>query len=250
MSESNRDEAWEQRLSEVLGKPPQPDFAAWQAAHPEALACLTQSPPVTTPFWRTMMKPMNLITATLVLAGIALLFFWPGGMEKAAFASTIPGIDDPKTMTWTMTFFIRKTSTDKERTWIRPERRLYAYRHPGQYRETLLDSEGKPYAVHITDARAGRTLHLDLKEKKATLKFPTQTYDPRGPFAWVGEAIRDRMVAKVLPVKSVSMQGKKEFDQKPANLIRAMIDEGNVEGIQRRDFYFDESSKTDRKSVV
>jgi len=241
----NREEPWEERLRKGLGKPPPPDFPSWSRAHPEVLktplSLTTQAANPT--YWRTIMKSTNWITATLVLAGCAFFFFWPPGMEKTAFAGTIPGIDDPKTMTWTTTFYIRMTSADKERTWIQPERRLHAYRHPGQYRETLFDPEGNAYAVEITDVRAGRTLRLNLKDKKAVLKLPSGMPDARGPFAWVGEAVRDRKIANSLPVKSISMQGKKEIDQKQANVVRAIIDEGGVNGPSRRDFYFDETSK-------
>ena len=48
---------------------------------------------------------------------------------------------------------------------------------------------------------------LDLKEKTAALKVPEGPHDVRGPFAWIGEALRDRLVAKRLRVKSVSLQG-------------------------------------------
>lgn len=241
----NREEPWEERLRKGLGEPPTPDFASWRLTHADALLTpLSLSTHDAKPsYWRTMMKSKNWITATLVMAGCALFFFWPAGMEKTAVAGTIPGIDDPKTMTWTTTFYIQTTSADKERTWIQAERRLHAYRHPGQYRQTLLDPEGNARAVEISDARAGRTLRLDLKDKKAILKLPTGMPDPRGPFAWVGEAVRDRRVAGSFPVKSISLLGKKEIDQKQANVVRAIIDSGNVNGPQRRDFYFDETSK-------
>ena len=100
----------------------------------------------------------------------------------------------------------------QKRTWLQEERRLHAYRHPGQYRETFLDKAGKPEHIEITDARVGRTLVLDPNQKKAVLKTSRGYPDVRGPFAWVGEALRERMVAKVLPVKSVSLQGTKEID--------------------------------------
>ncbi|MFO0939568.1 MAG: hypothetical protein U0930_02255, partial [Pirellulales bacterium] len=46
-----------------------------------------------------------------------------------------------------------------------------------------------------------------------------------------------------LPVKSVSMQGKKLVDNHQATVVRAMIDEGGTEKYYRRDFLFDETSK-------
>ncbi len=243
MNASFGDEDLAQCFLEDLGKPPQPDFAAWKEKNPVALEFLGKLPTGSNFPGRGLVKPIGLVGAFMILAVSVLFFLWPVGLDKSAFATSIPGIDDPITITWTTTFYVKATSKDGERSWIYPERRLYSYRHPGQYRETRLDMEGKPYAVEVNDSRVGRSLYIDLKEKKALLKFPSQTYDSRGPFAWVGEAIRDRMVAKSLPVKSVSMQGKKEFEKKQVNVIRAMIDEGNADGVQRRDFYFDEATK-------
>ncbi len=146
-------------------------------------------------------------------------------------------------MTWTETYYSRVTSGDGKRTWLRPERRLHAYRQPGLYRETMLDEAGQPSQVQITDVGAGRTLVLDLAAKKATLKMPVNLPDPRGPFAWVGDALRDRLTFKRWPVKSISLQGRQEVDRTPANVVRAMIDEGADQGPVRRDFCFDVASK-------
>ncbi|MFO0957891.1 MAG: hypothetical protein U0800_10595 [Isosphaeraceae bacterium] len=84
---------------------------------------------------------------------------------------------------------------------------------------------------------------MDVRKKQAVLKATTQQPDPRGPFAWVGDALRDRLVAKSLPVKSVSLQGTVEVDRSPANVVRALIDEGSSGGDLRRDFLFDPASK-------
>lgn len=107
------------------------------------------------------------IAASLLLALGILWTRSEGTLGRSAFAGTIPGVDGPKAMTWTTTFYARVTSADGKRTWIQPERRLHAYQDPGHYRETLLDEAGQPYAVHITDVRAGRMLELNLKNKKA-----------------------------------------------------------------------------------
>ena len=183
------------------------------------------------------------IAASLLLVlGLFWVYPW-GSLNRGAFAETIPGIDSPGTITWTTTYYSRVTSADKKRTWLQEERRLHAYRHPGQYRETFLDKMGKPKRIEITDARVGRMLVLDPKEKKAVLKTPHGYPDARGPFAWVGEALRDRVVAKVLRVKSVSLEGTKEIDGIQANIIRAMIVENEDRGPVRRDFLFDTKSK-------
>jgi hypothetical protein len=152
-------------------------------------------------------------------------------------------VDSPETITWTTTYYSRVSSADRKRTWLQQERRLHAYRHPGQYRETFLDKTGQPRKIEITDARVRRTLVVDPKQKTAVLKAAFGFPDVRGPFAWVGEALRDRMVAKVLPVKAVSLEGTREIDGIQANVVRAMILENENKGPARRDFLFDRKSK-------
>jgi hypothetical protein len=246
MNKLSNQNGWEQRLREGLGAVPAPDFQAWKAANAEIAEILSSQEPTSyrihQPTRRILVSSLKLIAASLLVA-VSLHFFFNSGPNGRAFADLIPGVDDPKTMSWTTTFFSRVTSADGMRTWIVPERRLHAYRSPGQYRETRLDEKGEPYAVEITDVRAGRTLLVDLKAKNAVLMSPKRQLDIRGPFAWVGEAVRDRMVAQALPVKSVSIQGKKEIDKKKATVVRAMIDEGGEPRYLRRDFMFDDSSK-------
>ena len=92
-------------------------------------------------------------------------------------------------------------------------------------------------------------LVLDPKEKKAILKAPRGYSDVRGPFAWVGERSAIGMVAKVLPVKSVSLQGTREIDRIQANVVRAMIVEDEDQGPARRDFLFDRKSSGWSRSI-
>ncbi len=189
------------------------------------------------------MNRSSWIAASLLLVlGLFWVYPW-GSLGRGAFAETIPGVDSPGTITWTTTYYSRVTSADKKRTWLHEERRFHAYRHPGQYRETFLDKTGKPKRIEITDARVARMLVLDPKEKKAVLKTPQGYPDVRGPFAWVGEALRDRVVAKVLRVKSLSLEGTREIDGIQANVVRAMIVENEDRGPVRRDFLFDTKSK-------
>ena len=244
MNPSLHDEGWEDRLRAGLGECPRPDFEAWRARNAAALSVPEPSPSHRSiPYRRIIMERSRWIAASLLLV-LGLFWLYPGGsLGRGAFAETIPGVDGPGTITWTTTYYSRVTSADGKRTWLQEERRLHAYRHPGQYRETFLDKAGQPRSIEITDARAGRTLVLDLKEKKAVLKASRGYPDVRGPFAWVGEALRDRMVAKVLPVKSVSLQGTREIDKIQANVVRAMIVENEDQGPARRDFLFDRNSK-------
>ncbi len=237
-------ESWEDRLRAGLGECPRPDFEGWRARYVDAL-----STPASSPFRRSnhygriLMVRSGWIAASLLLV---LGLFWPfsgGRIGRGAFAENISGVDGPGTITWTTTHYSRVTSADRKRTWLNEERRLHAYRHPGQYRETFLDKAGQPRKIEITDARVGRTLIVYPKEKKAILKSAFGHPDVRGPFAWVGEALRERVVAKVLPVKSISLQGTKEIDGIHANVIRAMIVENENLGPARRDFLFDQKSK-------
>ena len=82
-----------------------------------------------------------------------------------------------------------------------------------------------------------------MKEKKAVLKTPFGQPDVRGPFAWVGQALRERIVAETLRVKSISLEGRKEIDKIQANVVRAMIETGNDHEYRRHDFLFDAKSK-------
>jgi len=239
------EEAWEARLRAGLGEAPAPDFQAWRSRHADAFDALATANPPAMRRRRWISAPgLKWAAAAAVVLAAGLFVLRPSNsIGRAAFAATIPGVDDPLTMTWTTTFYVRVTSADGKRAWLEEERRLHAYRHPGRYRETLLDKAGKPARVEITDARAGRTLALDLKEKKAVLKTAQGRPDVRGPFAWVGEALRERMVAKALPVKSISIQGTREVDGLQANVVRAMILESDDRGPSRRDFLFDRASK-------
>lgn len=178
----------------------------------------------------------------LIVGGLMWLGSGTGSLSPSAFADAIPGVDDVQTMTWTDTYYIRMTSEDGKKTWIQKERRLHSYRHPGQYRETMLNEKGETIGVHITDNRAGRMLAINVKEKQAVLKAPLHQRGERSPFAWVGDVIRERKFGDGNRVKSVSLQGQKEIDKTQASVVRAMIQiEDQAE--LRQDFFFDVASK-------
>ncbi|MCY2968792.1 MAG: hypothetical protein NT069_35060 [Planctomycetota bacterium] len=252
MNETSHPSDWEQRLRAGLGEPPIPDFADWSEKHPEALAALkpalvTPTPhratSPTPPVRKKLMQPWKWLAASALIA-CGLLWFWPGGnLDRSAFAGTIPGVDDVQGISWTSTYYLRITSADGKRTWLRQEERRHAYRHPGLYRDTILDEAGTPRAVEITDARAGKMLRLDLVAKTAVLSGPVGRPDVRGPFAWVGDALRERMVGKTLPVKSVALKGQRSVDGHSANIVRAFISKGDDQGYMRHDFLFDAESK-------
>lgn len=252
MNASPQDQDWDERLRSGLGSPPAPNFAAWCARHPDAVAALKPQVTLAEPRalrnqqnWRTIVTSFKWIAASVLILGGLLWLGWGNGtLSPTAFAETIPGVDEVQTMTWTDIYYVRFTSADGKRTWIQPDRRLYAYRHPGQYRETMLDKNGKPIGVHITDGRAGRTLSLYLQEKKAVLKMPVHPRGERAPFAWVGDLIRERKTgSESSRVKSISLQGEKEIDKKPASRVRVITREVQDSTDLRTDYFFDVVSK-------
>lgn len=255
MNAARHDQNWETRLRAGLGSPPAPDFAAWSEQNAEALAALgaavlpapTQGPPTrndrTGIDRRTLLRSAKWAVASLLVVG-GLAWISSGGkdLSPSAFADEIPGVDNVQSMTWTDTYYIRVTSEDGKRTWIQKERRLHAYRHPGIYRETMLNDNGEVISVHITDRRAGRMLRLDVKGKKGTLMVPPFGRGEGGPFAWVGDLIRERKFGDASTrVKSLSLAGQKEIDKVRANVVRARIQSENQ--TTRLDFMFDVSSK-------
>ena len=180
--------------------------------------------------------------SALIVGGLAWMATGGATLSPSAFADVIPGVDGVQTITWTEIYHHRVTSEDGKRTWLEKERRLYAYRHPGQYRETMLNEKGEPISIHITDNRAGRMLAIDVKGKKAVLKAPAVQRGERTPFGWVGQVIRERKLGDNTRVKSVSLQGQKEIDKIQANVVRAVIRVEDQPEI-REDFLFDSTSK-------
>src|SRR5262249_27520798 len=154
---SHHDESWEEQLRAGLGEPPQPDFEAWKAQHADALAALGDVAPLPANPWRTFaQKQWKYLAASLCFAAGLYFLFSAGKRDATSAAAGIPSVENAKTLTWTTTVYSRATSRDGSKTWIPSERRLHAYRQPGLYRETVLDREGRPRSVTITDVRAGQ----------------------------------------------------------------------------------------------
>lgn len=188
------------------------------------------------------MTSLKWITATLLLAGgVTWLTSGNGSVSPGLFADEIPAIDNVQELTWTDTYYTRMTSEDGKRTWIETERRLHAYRHPGHYRETRQNGKGEVWSVLITDQNAGRTLELQMKEKKAVLKSAQHPRDNRGPFAWVGDELRQRTFGDYARVKSLSVAGTARADDVDVNVVRVILQDEDQ--TMRHDFYFDKSSK-------
>ena len=186
----------------------------------------------------------SLVVATLLLtAGVTWLNSGGRLLGPTAFADVIPGIDQVRQMTWTWTIYTRVWSKDGKENWVEKERRLFAYRHPGQYRETMLNSAGEVLVVKISDHNAGRTLELRMKEKKALLKMLDHHADPRGPFAWEGDALRNRELPGQTRVKSVSTQEKSRLDDSDVNAARVVLQDTESGKLTRIDMYFDPKTK-------
>ena len=243
MNMSPQDQGWEEGLRASLGTAPAPDFDSWCKRHPDAAAALKSlaSPAHTQGLSkyidrRTVMTISKLVAASLlIVCGLMWIGSDNNTISQSAFANPIPGVDNVKTMTWTTTFYIRCSSKDGKERCIKKERRLHAYRHPGQYRETFLDQNNQPILIEIADYRAGRMLQLDLKEKKAVLKIPPFSGDMRGPLAWVGDVIRKKV--------SISLQGQKEIDNIQANVVRNTMRGGINQPERHTDFLFDPKTK-------
>lgn len=185
-----------------------------------------------------------LVAATVLLAaGLAWLNLGDRSLGPTAFADEIPGIDQVQQLTWTVTFYTRVSSKDGKRAWVEKERRLFAYRHPGQYRETRMTPDGEVVAVVISDHNAGRTLEMYVKDKKAMLKSLDHRADPRGPFAWEGDALRSRELASPIRVKSVSLPGKAQLDDAEVDVARVMLQDTEQGRLTRLDMYFDPATK-------
>lgn len=251
MNSSHQEQEWEQRFRASLGSAPSPDFATWSERHSEALTSLVPTAISAQPDPVQMhVKPRRIMTVMKIIAASVLLavgIVWFGSsntsLGPSAFADMIPGVDDVGTMTWTVTYYSRLHSDDGKRTWIQKERRLHAYRHPGQYRETMLNHKGEVMGIHITDVRAGRMLTLDVKGKKAVLKMPATANDERPPFAYVGDIVRRRTNDDSSRVKSLSLLGQKTIDSRKANVVRAIIQSNHGNATNRMDIMFDVTSK-------
>ena len=188
MNNNASDSEFEASLRAGLGPAETPDFDAWQARHAEAVAYLN---PVVTELKRHKRKLFMRMATAMVAAAVCLVALWFFIPEKASFADAVKRIDNAKSITWTLNTYIRERSKDGRRTWLRVTRRTFAYQEPGLWRMTDYDDAGNPIFVSIADSRTGRTLGLNLKEKKS-VDWSTELFvrfNPRGPFGWVADAL-------------------------------------------------------------
>lgn len=143
-----------------------------------------------------MSRAAVFVAATAVLACVwfGISRFAAEDHGSNAFARTFEGIQKAKTVTWKTTFYMRCTSKDGKRTWLKRDTRQCEYKSPGLYREVDLDEKGQVACVRITDAtcKPQRQLSLSPAENEATLSVPARDWrDPRGPFEWVKKEMED-----------------------------------------------------------
>lgn len=251
MNAPPQNDRWEENLRASLGVAPAPDFTVWCERHRDAIATLESPAHSVAPGLlqtaprarRAFLTARWIAVLVLILGGLLWFTYDRGTVAPSAFADDIAGVDAVKSLSWTSTYYARYYSEDGKRTWLRAERRLHIYSHPGQYRETMLDEKGEAFSVHISDERAGRTLVLDVKNKKAILKSLILQNDELGPFAWVADIIRKRTFTGGARVKSVSLKGQKEIDKMQANVVRAIIQNLERHTEVRYDFLFSAATK-------
>jgi hypothetical protein len=239
------DEAeFDSQLRQVLGAAPRPNFEAWRSAHQTALAELgTDSEVVnsnTVPWSRRRLLSLSLALAASFLVA---MFIWPFSNKSSAYAQTIPGIDQVKQLTWTVTVYIRYTSQDGQRTWIQKEEILNAFRAPGLFRETRLGSDGQVVRVATSNAQTRQTLLEIPSEKKAVLKAADSNITAKAPFEYIGKIIREQKSEGEWLVRSVKLMGEMQLDGRNANMVRAVLQSGASRNRSRSDFFFDLQSK-------
>jgi len=234
MTDETPDATLDQKLRSALGSAGQPDFDAWQAQHAEAVAYLN---PVVSEFQRRRRR-IIVRTARVMLAAAACacaIWFLIPAKETFAFAQTVKKIDDAKTITWTSTFYTRRTSRDGKRSWLEAARSERAFRRPGLFRATQFDADGKPRWVYIADFRSGETLDFDLKEKKVT-KGPVQyqmRIDPLGGNPFDG-------IANALKASPLELAGQRSVNGKTVNVVRV---HGSGETARSHEYWIDAQSK-------
>ena len=247
MNVSTNEHDWETRLQISLGVAPEPNFDQWCERHPDAVAVLS-SPVTTLPpkamSWTNGRTLWKIAASIMLVTGAVLIFSGNENLGPNAFAQGIPGIDNVPGMTWTEIFFERVTSADKKRTWIEQTRVKNEYLHPGKYRKTIFDQDGKPENIFITDLQANRELVLKPKENTAVLQVPSRGMEDkriRGPFAWVGDEIRMTKVDGGTAVVSVSLAGQRKLGDQDVNIVRVKSAIGGQK--HTVDYLFDQETK-------
>lgn len=186
-------------LNEAFAQRPSADFDAWRRQHADALACLDpRRVAAGTKNARTIKR-----AALFAAAAVLLVCVWLGvshlsidGRGSMAFAQIFEQLKKAKTITWTDTYYQRVTSANGKRTWLKREIHQMAYKSPGLYREVGVDDKGQTLWIETSDVarQPRRQLSLVPSDHKATLRVSIGAMpgrDPRGPFEWVNDEMKD-----------------------------------------------------------
>jgi outer membrane lipoprotein-sorting protein len=159
---------------------------------------------------RVLMRIAGVAVAVVILLAIVSLFLVP---QEASFAQALKAINEAETLTYSMTHYIREYSEDGKRSWLRKWRSEIAYQAPDLYRVTAYENDGKVRDVTILDKLSNKTLHLDMKSKKATWKAqPSIQFGRGGPLGGL---------AKVLESKPIEFVGQREINGVRVNVFRS-----------------------------
>jgi outer membrane lipoprotein-sorting protein len=201
----------DEQLQTALRSTLKPDFDAWRANHSDAIAHL--NPVVYTMHRRRRRLIFKLVSsaAAAVVVGAGLL--WLLGSQQPSFAETVKAITEAKSITWTMTRYMRYSSRDGKQNWLKSHSSKFAYMQPGLVRQTEYDEKGNESSVTIVDTRTGKFLVLNLKEKKTDPRLRLQ-FGPvpaDGPFGYIAEFLR---------TKPVEFVGQRKVNGRKVNVFR------------------------------
>ena len=186
---------------------------------------------------QSMVRMLKIAAAAAVFVAVCLGLprFGRKDNGKAAWAHMLEQIEEAETITWTVTFYSRVTSEDGERTWIETETREQAYMAPGLHRDVHFDENGQVHHWTVTDDVGGHELSVNPGKQRAILRELTTTTDePRGPFAWVTEAMEKHTLEWV---------GKRTTEGREVNVFRAALRDVANNRDWSYDFWIDASTK-------
>jgi hypothetical protein len=151
------------------------------------------------------------LRAAPAVADVASTEEQPKPAASAPTAKERQGKPAAETVTLTRTNYERRYSKDGKRTWLVKNRITIAYLDPGFWRTTWHDQEGKVQWVEITDATNNKTLHLDMKSKKAIWMAYPQMQVRGKPVERYAESLKRN---------SIQLVGQRDVNGRIANVFR------------------------------
>ena len=206
-------QALEEQLRTALDRPCDPDFETWQNCHGEALAYLN---PVVTSLYlqkrRLFLRVASTTAAALLIVAVASVFLF---CQQESFAQAVKIINKARTTCYTQTIYSRFFSKDGKRTWLKKECRMdIAYQVPNLYKVTSYDKEGRTTSIDVMDTIRNKTLHLDMKSKKASWQNAPSNFHfgPGNPLGWI---------SKTLESKPLELVGQRDVNGIKVNVFRS-----------------------------